>query len=187
MKSRIFNAYTFFVAGLLIITGATFAELKCPACDGTGRIPGVTGVEVMSIEAEMISHYELGMDCGWDYERYTYDVTLTVENYTGTESWGIILVTFHDPDESYWIQVEIDDEELYVEVTGLTLMSYPWFVEVPARTTEAFTRRVTFEGVTLEFFGGRDHLIEANLASSYTCPFHGETARVSLPVWLRLN
>jgi hypothetical protein len=99
----------------------------------------------------------------------------------------VILVTFHDPDESYTIQVEIDDAEVDKEVTGQTLLSYPWFIEAPAKTTQVFKRRVNFQGVTLEFFGGRDHLLKANLASSYTCPFHGEDAKVVLPEWLRLR
>lgn len=187
MKNKIFNAYTYFILGLVLVTGATFIKLPCPACDGSGRIGGVTGVEVVSIEAELVSHFELGMDCGWDFERFTYDVELTVENYSGSEAWGVVLVTFHDPDESYYRQIEIDDSEVEVEVFGQTLLSYPWFVEVPAGSTEVFKKRVNFEGVTLEFFGGRDHQIEASTNTSYTCPFHGEDARVVLPEWLRLR
>jgi hypothetical protein len=187
MKNKIFNAYTYFVAGLVLITGATFVKIECPACHGTGRISGVSGMEVKSIEAELVNHYELGMECGWDYERFTYDVELTMENYRETAAWGVILVTFHDPEESYIIRVEVDDAEVDKEVTGQTLLSYPWFVEVPAKTIQTFKRQVNFQGVTLEFFGGVEHLIKANIASSYTCPFHGEDARVVLPEWLRLR
>ncbi len=127
------------------------------------------------------------MDCGWDYERFTYEVELTVENLTATEAFGIVLVTFHDPEKSYLIQIEVDDEEKWIEVTGATLLTEPVFVEIPAKTTEVIKKRLMFEGVTLEFFGGRYHLIEAKLASSYICPFHGENASIPLPEWLRLR
>jgi hypothetical protein len=186
VKNKLFNAYTYFIIGLVLLTAVTFVEVPCPACDGAGRITGVLGIEVVSLESDMVSHYELGMDCGWDFERYTYDVKLTLENWTDTESWGVVLVTFHDPDESYMMQIEVDDEEVWVEVTGKTLLSYPWFVEVPAKTTLTFEKRVNFEGVTLEFFGGRSHQLDAKLATSYPCPFHGEKAKVPFPTWLRL-
>jgi len=187
MKHKLFNNYTYFLFGLALVTLATFIRLPCPACEGTGRIQGITGIEVMNIESTLVDRYELGMDCGWDYERFTYDVELTVENYTDSEAYGVILITFHDPDESYTMQVEIDDEELYVEVAGATLLSTPLFLEIPARTTRVINKRMMFEGITLEFFSGRHHQIEANLASSYTCPFHAETASVPLPEWIRLR
>jgi hypothetical protein len=187
MKNKIFNAYTYFIAGVLLVTGATFFKVECPVCDGTGRIVGVSGMEVKSIKADLVNHYELGIECGWDFEKFTYDVELTVENYRDEAAWGVILVTFHDPEESYLIRVEINDEEVDKEVTGQTLLSYPWFVQVPANTTQVFKKRVDFQGVTLQFYGGLDHLIKANLASSYPCPFHGEDATVTFPEWLKLR
>lgn len=187
MINKIFNAYTYFFIGVLLVTGVTFVKLECPACGGTGRISGVSGMEVISIKADLVSHSELGIECGWDFEKFTYDVELTVENYRESAAWGVILVTFHDPEESYIIQVEIDDSEVDKLVTGQTLLSYPWFIEVPANTTQVFKKRVNFQGVTLELYGWRDHLIKTNLASSYPCPFHGEDARVTFPEWLKLR
>ncbi len=187
MKKKLFNTYTCFILGLVLVTGATFVKVPCPACEGTGTIPGVTGIDIKGIEAELINHHELGMDCGWDYERFTYDVKLTLENRTQSDSYGIIMVTFHDPDDSYQIMVEIDDDELYVDVAGATLASNPVFVELPGGATEVIEKRMLFEGVTLEFFGGREHQIEANIASNYNCPFHGGDASVPFPEWLRLR
>ena len=188
MKSKIFNAYSLFITGLLLVTGVTFVKLDCPVCDGTGRVTGISGVEILSIKAELVSHTELAIDCGWDYERFIYDMELTIENYTGSTAAGVVLVTFHDPDETYTIQVEINDEEVDQEVNGAILLTYPWIVEVPAGTTQVFTHQVIFDGVTLAFFGGREHLVVADTNTSYPCPFHdaGET-KVSFPEWLRLR
>ena len=187
MKAKIFNSYTYFLFGLVLVTVASFVPVPCPACGGTGIIEGTTGISVKDIEAELVSHYELGMDCGWDFENYTYDVTLTVENWTSTESYGIILVTFHDPDASYTLTVEEEDEEVDIEVRGATLLSYPVYVELEPRSEKVIEKRMKFEGVTLEFFGNKDHLIEANLASQFACPFHEEKATVTFPEWLRLR
>ena len=188
MKSKIFNAYSVFIAGLLLVTGVTFVKLDCPVCQGSGRVTGISGVEIASVKANLVSHKELAIDCGWDYERFIYDMELTVENYTGSTAAGVVLVTFHDPDETYTIQVEENDEEIYVDVNGSVLLSYPWIIEVPARITQVFTHQVTFDGITLEFFGGRHHLVVANTNTSYPCPFHElDETKVSFPEWLRLR
>jgi len=187
MRAKLFNAYTYFILGVVLITVLTFIELPCPACGGTGIIKGVTSIKIAEFETELLDHYELGMECGWDYERYTYNVKLTVENPTSTESWGVILITFHDPDAAYQITVEVEDEEVVQEFRGETLAAFPMFIEVPAGSIQTVEEVMMFEGITLEFFGVELHQIDANLASEFVCPFHDASAKVSLPDWLRLR
>ena len=186
-KNRIFNAYTYFVLGLALITGMTLVQLPCPACGGTGTVKGVTSLEVAGVEAKVVDHVELGIECGWDYERYTYDVKLSVTNKSSSPSYGVIMVTFHDPGEAYSMPQEVDDESVTAQFTGETLEAFPFFVEVGPNRTEVFEKEVQFSGITLQLFTAISHQVEAIAASEFPCPFHGATATVAFTEWLRLR
>src|SRR4030067_3857341 len=103
MKARVFNAYTGFVLGVTLIGALTFVQLPCPmkACGTTGVVKGVSGLEIAGVEAKLIKHTILGIECGWDWERFTYDVKISVVNNTATETFGVIMVSFGDPGEAY--------------------------------------------------------------------------------------
>ena len=187
MKGKIFNAYTIFALVLVLFTGATFIQLPCPACEGTGLITGSKTLQVDKVEAVLTNHYLLNVQCGWDFERYTYDVKLTVENKTSATALGTVMVTFHNPDEEISVVIEIEDEEVMQTYTGKALESIPVFVEVPAATTSVIEKTVTFDGVSLELFRVEEHQIEAYTESEFKCPYHGEKAVVPLTEWIRLK
>ena len=187
MKSTVYNAYTAFVLGAVLLAGLTFVQLPCPACDGTGVIKGVTSLEVAALETDLVDHVELGIECGWDWERYTYDVKLTVANKSSSFSYGVIMVTFHDPNETITLPIEIDDESTVAYYSGETLHAEPFVVEVGPNRTEVFQERVQFDGITLQLFTAPEHLLETTVASEFRCPFHGEKATVPVTEWLKLR
>jgi hypothetical protein len=187
MKAKIFNAYTGFVLGITLIAAITFIPLTCPACGGTGVVTGAKSLQVAGVEADLIKHYELGLQCGWDFERYTYDVRVQVENKTANEAFGTIMVTFHNPSDVISIVVEREDEEVLQTYTGKTLESFPIFVQIPAETTRTIEKTIVFDGVSLNLFQVDKHQIEAYTESEFTCPFHGKKAVVILPEWFRLK
>ena len=187
MKNRVFNAYTAFVLGAVLVGGLTFVQLPCPACQGTGIIKGVTSLEVAGVEAKLVDHVELGIECGWDYERYSYDVKLTVVNKSSSFSYGVIMVTFHDPNETITLPAEIDDESTIVYYSGETLEATPFVVEVGPNQTKVFQKLVQFSGITLQLFTAPEHLVETTVASEFPCPFHGKEATVPFTQWLKLR
>lgn len=187
MKNKVFNAYTGFVLGAVIIGALTFVQLPCPACNGTGTVHGVRGLETGEVEATLVSHKELGMNCGWDYERYNYTIKVPVTNRTTAMAWGVIMINISNPTDSYWMKMEEEDEEVMVEFTGETIKSYPVFVEVPASSSKIVETSILYEGVTLKLFGEEMHWFEAVTATEFPCPFHQEKATVPLTEWLRLK
>jgi hypothetical protein len=184
MKGKIFNAYTGFVLGVIFIAAITFVQLPCPACGGSGVVKGVLGLEVTGVEAKLVDHIALGVECGWDYERYNYDVKVSVTNKSNSPSFGVIMVTFHDPDETITLVQEKDDEEVISYFSGETLEAFPFPVEVGPNRTEVFEKRVMFSGVTLEMFSAEAHLVEAIAASEFECPYG---KKVPFTEWLRLR
>ncbi|OGO24348.1 MAG: hypothetical protein A2144_11575 [Chloroflexi bacterium RBG_16_50_9] len=108
-------------------------------------------------------------------------------NKTTSEAYGVIMVSASDPGEAFTLTQEENDEEVVKEFAGETLEAFPFFVEVSAESTGTIEKRIMFEGITLELFAAQMHQFEANTASEFPCPFHGKTARVSLPQWLRLR
>lgn len=184
MKNRIFNAYTGFVLGLALVTGLTLLQLPCPACGGTGVVKGSTALEVAAVEAKLVGHTELGIQCGWDYERYTYDVKLSVTNKSSSPSYGVIMVTFHDPGEAYSLPQEVNDESVVMEFAGETLEAFPFFVEVGPNRTEVVEKQVMFSGITLQLFTADSHQVEAAAASEFACPY-GTKVPFTEWLWLR--
>jgi RecJ-like exonuclease len=187
MNAKIFNARFFFVVGLIVITSLTYLRLPCPACQGTGVVTGAKTLSVVGVDAKLTNHFLLNIMCGWDFERYTYDLKLSVENKTARDAYGSVMVTFHNPDEEISVVIEVEDEEVVQTYTGKTLESIPIFVEVPAHTISTIEKTVTFDGVSLELFRVEEHSIEAYTESEFRCPFHGEQARVSFTDWLWLR
>ena len=187
MKTKIFNAYTGFVLGAVLLGGVTFAQLPCPACQGTGTVHGVRGLEIQGVDSTLVSHKELGMNCGWDWERYAYDIKVTVSNKTTAAAWGVIMVNISNPTESFTVMQEIDDAEVMVEFNGEPMKSYPIYVEVPASSTKVIEDSILYEGVTLKLFGEDKHWFQAVTATEFPCPFHGKKATVPLTEWLRLR
>jgi hypothetical protein len=187
MKSKVFNAYTAFVLGTVLLAAVTFVQLTCPACHGTGIVHGVQGLEITGVDATLVEHKELGMNCGWDWERYKYDVKVSVINRTTAQAWGVVMVNISNPTESFWVEMEMEDEEVMVEFSGETLKSYPIFVEVPPSGSKVVEDTLLYEGVTLKLFGEEKHWFEAVTASEFPCPFHGAKATVPFTEWLRLR
>lgn len=187
MKAKVFNAYAYFVVGAVLFAAITFVQLPCPACHGTGMVEGAGSLRIAGVEADLLDHDVLGIECGWDYERYTYKVRVSVVNEATAPAYGTVMVSFHDPEESYTLIVEENDEEVTKEFSGETLEAFPFFVEVPAKGSKVIEETVMFDGVTMELFGGQLHLVDATTASEYRCPFHDKSARVNLTEWLRLR
>ena len=187
MRTKFFNAYTGFVLGAIIFGAVTFVQLPCPACNGTGTVHGVQGLEITGVESELLLHKELGLNCGWDWERYNYDVKVSVVNRSTAMAWGVIMINISNPTESITVTQEIDDQEVEVEYSGKTMQSYPVFVEIPASGTKIIDESIIYEGVTLQLFAEPKHRIDATTASEFACPFHGAKATVSLTEWLRLR
>jgi hypothetical protein len=187
MKAKVFNAYTGFVLGAVLLGAVTFVQLPCPACGATGTVHGVQGLETGQVEATLVKHKELGMNCGWDYERYDYDLKVPVTNHTTALAWGVVMINISNPTDSFWIRLEQEDEEVMVEFTGETMKSFPVFVEVPPSSSKIIETSIQYEGVTLKLFGEEMHRFEAATASEFPCPFHAEKATVPLTEWLRLR
>jgi hypothetical protein len=187
MRGKIFNAYTAFVLGASLLFGLTYLELPCPVCNGTGVVKGVTSLDVIGVEATLVDHVETGIECGWDYERYTYDVKLTVSNKSSSMSYGVVMVTFHDPNETITLPIEIDDESTVMYYSGETLAAEPFVVEVGPNHTEVFEKLVQFDGITVQLFTAPEHIVETTVASEFPCPFHGEKAVVPFTEWLQLR
>jgi hypothetical protein len=187
MKAKVFNVYTGFVLGAVLLGAMTFVQLPCPACGGTGTVRGVQGLEITGVEADLIQHKELGMNCGWDWERYAYDIRVSVVNRSTALTYGVVMVNISNPTESFSVKVELEDEETMVEFNGEPMKSYPIFVEVPPSSTKIIEESILYEGVTLKLFGEEKHWFEAVTASEFPCPFHKEKATVSLTEWLRLR
>jgi len=189
IKTKLFTASIFFTLAVVLFGALTYVQLPCPICDGTGWIKGVANLEITDIEYELIHHEIVGLECGWDYEQYTYDVKLSVENNTDTPLYGMINLTFHDPSETRTLYIEMDDEpEVAVEQAGGIIAAETIFVkEMAADTEQTIEETIVFDGVSLEAIGAEIHLTKANSAHEFVCPFHGESNKISLTEWLRLR
>ena len=201
MKNRIFSAYTrlktklfttsvFFTLAVVLFGAATFIQLPCPVCGGTGYISGVGGLEATVVEVELVEHEIVGLECGWDFERYTYDIKLSIENNTNAPLLGLVQITFHDPESTRTLYIEVDDEvEEAVEVAGSIIASDTVFIyEMAPGTKEIVESTIVFDGIALEALGVESHLVQVNSANEFACPFHSaDTTKVSLTEWLRLR
>lgn len=190
LKTKLFTASIFFTLAVILLGTLTFIELPCPACGGTGFITGVKGLEITKVEAELVDHEIVGLECGWDYERYTYDLKISVENKSTTPlAYGMIEVTFHDPESSRTRTIEEDDEEIEVTDVGGIISADTIFVEgIAAQTARTIEETIVFDGVTLEVFDVEIHQVLAHTAEEFACPFHSEeTTKVPLTKWLKLR
>ena len=100
LKTKLFTTSVFFTLAVVLFGAVTFIQLPCPVCDGTGYISGVGGLEATVAELELVEHEIVGLECGWDFERYTYDVKLSIENNTNAPLLGLVQITFHDPEST---------------------------------------------------------------------------------------
>lgn len=202
MKNKVFNAYTYlktrlftasvlFTLAVVLFGAATYIQLPCPVCEGTGYITGVGGLEVTEIKPELVEHEVVGLECGWDFETYTYDITMLAENNTDAPLYGLVEITFHDPDSTRIVYIEVDDEvEEAVEVAGGIIAADTIFVYEMAPGTESIVEdTIVFDGISLEQLGVETHLVKVHTANEFICPFHdeGETNKVTLTEWLRLR
>ena len=190
LKTKLFSASIFFTLAVILLGTLTFIELPCPACGGTGFITGVKGLEITEIEIELVDHEIVGLECGWDFVRYTYDLKISVENNTTTPlAYGMIEVTFHDPESSRTRTIEEDDEEIEVTDVGGTISADTIFVKgIAAETARTIEETIVFDGVTLALFDVEKHQVQASTAEEFACPFHSEeTTKVPLTEWLRLR
>jgi hypothetical protein len=189
-KTKLFTASIFFTLAVVLVGGITLIELPCPVCDGTGYIRGAKGVEVIDIERKLVSHEVVGLECGWDFERYEYDIKLVVENTTINPTYGLVEITFHDPESTKVRYIEVDDEvEEAVETLGGVIAAATIFVEeLAAGDTRTIEDNIIFDGITLEQLGVEIHEIQASTAAEFPCPFHDEgTNKVPFTTWLRLR
>ena len=189
VKTKMFTASIFFTLAVIVFGAVTYIQLPCPVCDGKGTILGASGIEIVGLDFELVDHEVVGLECGWDFERYTYDVALSVENNTQEPLYGLIEVTFHDPESTRTIEVEVDDEvEEHIDVAGMIIAAQTVFIEELAPSGERIvTETIVFDGVSLEQIGAEAHLVEAHTAYMFICPFHGESNKVSLTDWLDLR
>jgi hypothetical protein len=190
MKTKLFTTSIFFTLAVVLVGGITLIELPCPVCDGTGYIRGAKGVEVIDIERKLVSHEVVGLECGWDFERYEYDIKLVVENTTINPTYGLVEITFHDPESTKVRYIEVDDEvEEAVETLGGVIAAATIFVEeLAAGDTRTIEDNIIFDGITLEQLGVEIHEVQASTAEEFPCPFHDEgTNKVPFTTWLRLR
>jgi hypothetical protein len=189
IKNKLFKVSIFFSLAVVMVGGITLVELPCPVCDGTGYIKGAKGLEITDIVYELVSHEVVGLECGWDFERYTYDVEILVDNASVFPTYGMVEVTFHDPESTRTITIEVDDEDIEIENPGGVIAASTIFVdEIAAGDTRTIGETIVFDGIMLEQMGVEKHLAQANTSDQFTCPFHGEeTTKVPFTEWLRLR
>jgi len=188
LKTRLFTASIFFTLAIILIGGITYIQLPCPVCDGEGLVSGVGGLKVNDVDYELIEHHIVGLECGWDYESYTYDFKISVENPTSSPTYGMISLTFHDPASSKERVIEEEDEEIVVIDEGPVISVHNIFIEqMDPGAKRTIEETITFDGVTLELFEADVHKVVIHAEDTFICPFHGESNKVSLTEWLRLR
>jgi hypothetical protein len=194
--SKVFGAHAglmSFVLGFTLLASPVFIEVPDPISNGTGIIQGAQGLDVTGIEVDLVDHFILNLECGWDFERYTYDVKISVVNDTAAAIYGNIVVNFHNPAAATAggsIDVEglIFTEEAYA---GLIEAVFPIFVEVAAGTTQTIEETFVFDGLIL---GGVDagtrtwdtHTVTVTTEGEFISPYGGGTGKVSIIEWLKL-
>lgn len=187
-KSKLFTASIFFTLVVVLFGAITYIELPCPVCKGEGWISVVKGLEVAEVEYELVDHEIVGLECGWDYERYTYDFKISVKNKTTSPLYGMIQLTFHDPESTRTRIIEEDDEEIEVTDLGNIIAVENIFVEqTDAGAERTIEETIIFDGLTLELFEASVHEVVVHAENQFICPFHGETNKVTLTEWLRLR
>jgi hypothetical protein len=189
-KTKLFTASVLFSIAVVLVGGLTLVELPCPVCGGTGYVSGAKGLEITDIQYELVSHEVVGLECGWDFERYEYNIKLVVENTTINQTHGLVEVTFHDPESTTVRYIEVDDEvEEAVETLGGVIAASAIFVEeLAAGDTRIIEDSIVFDGITLEQLGVEIHEVQASTAEEFPCPFHDEgTTKVPFTTWLRLR
>jgi len=171
MKNRVFSAYTYLKTRLF--TASVFFTLAVIL------FGAVTYIQLV------------GLECGWDFETYTYDITMLAENNTDAPLYGLVEITFHDPDSTRIVYIEVDDEvEEAVEVAGGIISADTIFIDEMAPGTEGIIEAtIVFDGISLEQLGVETHLVKVHAANEFICPFHdeGEAYKVTLTEWLRLR
>jgi len=188
MKKKLFTASIFFTLAVILIGGITYIELPCPVCDGEGWIKKARGLEVNAVEYELVDHYIVGLECGWDYEKYTYDFIISVKNTTTSPLFGMISLTFHDPGSTKERVIEEEDEDIVVTDLGPEIWVENIFIEqTDAGAERTIEETITFDGVTLELFEADVHEVFVHTENEFICPFHGESNKVPLTEWLRLR
>ena len=193
LKTKMFTASIFFTLAVIVFGGITYIELPCPVCGGKGFVTGVGDLKVTDIETELINHDVVALECGFDWERFTYDVKISVENMATTPLYGLIQLTFHDPAATRIRTVEgasadTDDEETEVTDEGAVIAHENLFVDGIAPGAErTIEGTIVFEGFTLEMWGNEPHKVVVNTADEFMCPVCGESHKVSFTEWLRLR
>ncbi len=188
LKTRLFTSSIFFTLAVVLLGTITYIQITCPICDGKGLISGAGDLSVTDYEYKLVDHYVVGLECGYDYERYTYEFTMSVRNPTSSPHYGMIQVTFHDPATSSTRFIEQDDEEIMITEVGPVIATEAIFVEELAAGAEhTIEKNILFDSVTLEVFGSEIHDVVVSTEDAFLCPFHGETNKVSLTEWLRLR
>jgi hypothetical protein len=177
-----------FILGVTLLASLTFSEVPCPVSKGTGVISGAQGLKVTGIETELTDHVFLNLECGWDFERYTYAVKISVVNETATPIYGAIVVNFHNPTGAF-------AEEL-VEVEGITALEGAYagpieaailvYVEVAAETAQTIEETFVFDGIGLEELEAESHTVTVTTTGEFDCPYDGGTGKVTITEWLRL-
>lgn len=194
MQTKVFKVFgahagfMSFILGVTLLASLTFTEVACPVSKGTGVLLGAQGLKVTSIETELIDHMLLNLECGWDFERYTYAVKISVVNETAAPIRGAVVVSFHNPAGAFAEEfVEVEGiVSLEVSYAGPIEAAIPVFVEVAAGAALTIEETFVFDGIGLEELEMEGHTILATTAGEFVCPYDGGTGKVSITEWLRL-
>ena len=188
MKTKLFTASIFFTLAVVLIGGITYIQLPCPVCDGKGIVTGVGDLRVNDVDYELIEHEVVGLECGYDFERYVYDFKLSVENPTTSPILGLVELTFHDPESTKTRLTEEEDEEIEVIDLGVIIAVKTIFVpEIAAGDEQTIEETIVFDALTLEIFDVKIHEVVIHTVDEFICPFHEESNKVSLTEWFRLR
>ena len=190
LKTKLFTASIFFTLAVVLLGGITYLELPCPVCDGTGIVTGAGNLKLAEIDYDITEREVVSLECGYDLERYVYNVKLTVENPTTSPSSGAVKLTFHDPEATRTREVEVvdDEENIVTDLGPIISVQTVYIPEVAAGAERTVEESIEFISVTLEIFDVEFHHIEFYVVDEFICPFHDETSsKVSLTEWLRLR
>ena len=193
--SKVFSAHAgfmSFVLGFTLLALPVFAKVSDPVSNCTGIIQGAQDLDVTVVESELVRYKLVSLECGWDFARYTYDVKLSLVNETTSTQYGMVMVSFYDPERTKEITTTVDDMEVNVLSQGSPVASFPIFVEVAAGTTQTIEKTIVLDGIALDDGEFRvdgtteAHTVTATTKGEFVSPFGDGTGRVSILEWLRL-
>lgn len=217
MKNSIFNGYSYFAVGILVLTVLTsFTRLTCPIDGGTGVISGAEALKVTDVEYVLVDSKIYDTGCAETYSDYTYSVNVSLTNDTAASEVGALVVKFYHPlavkgavDLATALQILADQQEAQVQSVTVTeevskgglittfiappVATKLIYVDIPANTSQTVEETIQFRGFGYaEILGlisnGTTHVVSvAPPVDAITCPYSHGTGKVPLTEWLRLK